>query len=90
MTKNHQFFIEEEAARCLLCVDAPCSQACKHGDPARAMRAVRFGNAALAKQWIDSCSDAELEAAEQACIHYDRPVRIRQIAAQLPYTQIAA
>ncbi len=81
---NHQFFIDEEAARCLLCADGPCSQACKHGDPARAMRAVRFGNAALAKQWIASCSADDLEAAEQACIHYDRPVRIRDIAAQLP------
>ena len=84
MTKKHQFFIEEEAARCLLCADGPCSQACTHGDPARAMRAVRFGNAALAKQWIASCTAEELEAAEQACIHYDRPVRIRDIVAQLP------
>ena len=36
--------IEEEAARCLLCADAPCSKACKTGDPARAIRAIRFGN----------------------------------------------
>ena len=24
-----------EASRCLLCADAPCSKACKGGDPAR-------------------------------------------------------
>lgn len=36
--------IYEEAARCLLCADAPCSKACKNGDPARAIRAVRPSN----------------------------------------------
>ncbi len=76
--------IHEEAARCLLCANAPCSKACKTGDPARAVRAVRFGNAAIAKQWIKACSEEDLEAAEKACIHYDRPVRIREIARQLP------
>ena len=40
--------IHEEAARCLLCADAPCSQVCKKGDPARAIRAIRFGNESLA------------------------------------------
>ena len=32
--------IQEEAARCLLCVDAPCSKVCKNGDPARAVGAI--------------------------------------------------
>ena len=27
--------IYEEASRCLLCQDAPCTKACQHGDPAR-------------------------------------------------------
>ena len=31
--------IYEEASRCLLCQDAPCTKACQHGDPARAIRA---------------------------------------------------
>lgn len=30
----------EEANRCLLCQDAPCTKACKSGDPARAIRAI--------------------------------------------------
>ena len=76
--------IQEEAARCLLCVDAPCSKAAGKGDVARAVRAVRFDNAAMAARWLAGCSDVGLEAAEKACIHYDRPVRIREIAKALP------
>ena len=75
--------LEEEAARCLLCVDAPCSQACKKGDPARAIRAIRFGNEKLAGKWVAECTDADLEAAEKACIHYDRPIRIREMLSPL-------
>ena len=70
---------KEEASRCLLCNDAPCSKACKTGDPARAIRAIRFDNSKCATQWVRRCSDAELEAAEKACIHYDRPIRIREM-----------
>ena len=76
--------IQEEAARCLFCADAPCSRACGKGDPARAVRAVRFGNEALARQWVAGCDEADLEAAEKACIHYDRPIRIREIVKALP------
>ncbi|MCR5661411.1 MAG: FAD-dependent oxidoreductase [bacterium] len=37
--------IMEEAQRCLLCHDAPCSQACPAGtDPAKFIRSVRFRN----------------------------------------------
>ena len=33
----------EEAARCLLCHDAPCSQGCPAGtDPAKFIRSIRF------------------------------------------------
>lgn len=76
--------LQEEAARCLLCHDAPCSKACGKGDVARAIRAVRFDNAALAKQWIENCSEQDLEKAQSACIHYDRPVRILEMGKQLP------
>ena len=35
----------EEASRCLLCHDAPCSKACPAGtDPAKFIRSVRFRN----------------------------------------------
>jgi hypothetical protein len=76
--------ILEEAARCLFCADAPCSKACKNGDPARAIRSVRFGNQALARQWVKDCSEEELVAAEKACIHYDFPIRIRELVKALP------
>ncbi len=73
-----------EASRCLLCADAPCSKACKSGDPARAIRAIRFGNQAIARRWVKDCTEQELEAAEKACIHYDFPIRIRKIVKELP------
>ena len=82
--------IKEEASRCLLCVDAPCSKQCKKGDPARAIRAIRFGNEALAGSWVAECNDQELEAAERACIHYDRPIRIRELLRSVGYETAAA
>ena len=79
--------IYEEANRCLLCADAPCSKVCKNGDPARAIRAIRFGNEKLAALWISQCSDEDLEAAERVCIHYDRPIRIKEMLASLQLPQ---
>ncbi len=76
MKKQHY---KEEAARCLLCENAPCTAACSHGDPARMLRAIRFDNSLNAGKWIVDCTDEDLEAAENACIHYDRPIRIREI-----------
>ena len=55
---NKTMHLQEEAARCLLCADAPCSKVCKNGDPARAIRAIRFGNEAIAGQWLDKCNEA--------------------------------
>ena len=71
--------IYEEASRCLLCKDAPCTKACKTGDPARAIRAIRFDNHKPALRWVKDCSDDDLERAEQACIHYNWPVRIKEV-----------
>ena len=71
--------IYEEASRCLLCQDAPCTKACKTGDPARAIRAIRFDNHKPALQWVKDCTDADLERAEQACIHNNWPIRIKEI-----------
>jgi len=71
------FNIYEEANRCLLCQDAPCTKACQSGDPARALRAIRFDNHHMASLWVKECTDADLERAEQACIHYNWPIRIK-------------
>lgn len=78
--------IREEAARCLLCADGACTKACPENfDPARAVRAVRFENERQAAVNVDAgvCSGCSGEC-EKACIHYDFPVRIREIVSQLP------
>ena len=77
--KTRKVNVYEEANRCLLCQDAPCTKACKTGDPARAIRAVRFDNHKPALRWVKDCTDADLERAEQACIHYNWPIRIREM-----------
>ena len=82
-----KFHIKEEAERCLLCVDAPCSKACSKGDPARAIRAARFDNIEGASKYLEGCSEKDLEAAQNACIHYDYPVRIKEIAQALPKSE---
>ena len=78
--------IYDEARRCLLCADAPCSKACQKGDPARAIRAIRFDNERMARQWVAACSEDDLLNAEKACIHYDRPIRIREMLRGVPVT----
>ena len=78
-TKIRRMNIYEEAGRCLLCLDAPCTKACKTGDPARAIRAIRFDNHKPALRWVKDCTDDDLERAEQACIHYNWPIRIKEM-----------
>ena len=63
--------VNEEVARCLLCENAPCGQ-----KAARALRALRFENHWTAAELFDQLNDAEIAAAEAACIHYDKPIRI--------------
>lgn len=81
----HSMKINEEAVRCLLCENAPCASACSKGcDPARAIRAIRFGNEKGAGQFFGSeCSECKAEC-ENACVHYDRPLRIKEIASNIP------
>ena len=58
-----------------------------NGDPARAIRAIRFDNEKNAWQWTKDCSEADLSRAEEACIHYDRPIRIRELLAAVDHEQ---
>ena len=81
---NKRINLNEEAGRCLFCENAPCSAACKNGDPARAVRAGRFDNEKIAARWLESCTEEDLAAAEAACIHYDSHIRLRKIAKALP------
>ena len=81
--------IYEEASRCLLCEDAPCTRACGTGDPARAIRAIRFDNHKPALRWVNECTDADLERAEQACIHPGGPVRIKEMVRSIGPDDVA-
>ena len=75
----------EEASRCLLCHDAPCTAACLKGqDPARALRAIRFANADAAPLSLDpsACSGCDAPC-EKACIRCGRPVGIVETAGKL-------
>lgn len=76
--------LQQEAERCLLCVQAPCNQACpKNLQPARGLRALRFDNGANAGRWLTAaCIDCDAPC-EEACLHPDFPVRIKQSAKQL-------
>ncbi len=76
----------EEAARCLLCAAPPCSAACRRSfDPAGMVRSVRFENEEGGAERLEAavCLDCPGDC-EAACLHYDRPIRIRALCAQLP------
>lgn len=78
----------EEAARCLLCHDAPCSKGCPAGtDPAKFIRSIRFRNVKGAAEIIrennvlgGSCAHVcpYDRLCEQACSRcgIDRPIQI--------------
>lgn len=78
--------IQEEASRCLLCHHAACTRACPHGgDPARAVRAIRFDNTAGAAAAVDSAVCRRCDGdCERACVHDDRPLRLQKMLETLP------
>lgn len=81
----------EEAARCLLCHDAPCSKACPaKTDPARFIRAVRFRNMKGAVEVVRENNSlagvcARVCPTEKLCMDacsrcgIDKPIEIAQI-----------
>lgn len=89
--KFHEITIQEEASRCLMCYDAPCSKACPAGsDPAAFIKAIRLNNRrGGARQTLDSNMFGAVCAAtcpaskycEGACIRkkIDRPVDISML-----------
>ncbi len=70
--------VKEEIARCLLCAEAPCGE-----KVSRALRALRFENLWTARELLGQLNDAEIAAAEAACIHYDKPIRIAELRSAL-------
>lgn len=83
----------EEASRCLLCDDAPCSKECPAGtDPGRFIRSIRFRNfkgaaMTIRENNILAASCAEIcpqeRLCEKACSRcgIDRPIRIGRLQA---------
>lgn len=79
-----------ESTRCLVCHDAPCTQACPRGnDPARGVRAHRFENNYCVGMFLneDMCADCDAPC-EKACIHPDFPLRIKQMAKGVAAKQV--
>lgn len=78
--------INKEAARCLLCADGVCDKACKSGyKPAEMIRSVFFENSENAATFVSKsvCGNCRGDC-ESACIHYDEPIRIREMVKMLP------
>ena len=90
-TKVYPLLIREEAARCILCYDAPCSAACPAGtDPGKFIRSLRFDNPKGAIETIKTnnvlggvCASVcpSKSYCEGACSRsaLDRPIPIRKI-----------
>lgn len=75
-----------ESTRCLVCHDAPCTAACvRNNDPARGIRALRFENDYCVGMFLneDMCAGCDAPC-EKSCIHPDFPIRIKQIAENIP------
>ena len=88
--KYKDIIMAQEAARCMLCTDAPCTAACSRSlDPAKAVRAIRFDNSSVAGAYInkESCADCPAQC-QSACTHFDRPIRIKETALNLKASEL--
>lgn len=76
--------IIDESSKCLMCKQAPCTAACPKGqNPSRGIRALRFDNKNNAGIYFgEACADCPAPC-ESVCIHYDQPIRIKQLAAMV-------
>jgi len=54
------------------------------------MRAIRFDNSKMATRWVADCSDTDLEAAEKACIHYNWPIRLKEVLRNISPDEVTA
>lgn len=76
-------YVNEEAGRCLLCDNAPCSKACKRMDVASVIRSVRFENniggaASIADEGCIGCTDRNcMKVCNRAKV--DKPIDIPSI-----------
>lgn len=83
MRKQTKIILEQQAAQCLLCYDAPCTQKCEKGlNPAAMLRSIRFENFHGAANAVDCavCSSCS-HSCVSAC---PKKVPIEKIAKLLP------
>ncbi|MDL2267070.1 NAD-dependent dihydropyrimidine dehydrogenase subunit PreA [Desulfovibrio sp. OttesenSCG-928-G15] len=74
-------WLRNEAARCLLCHEAPCAAACVEGlAPDARLRSLRFDNPPLFAGTV-FCADCAAPC-EPACLHPDFPIRIKTALTQ--------
>ena len=74
----------EEAARCLLCHDAPCSKGCPAGtDPAKFIRSIRFrndrGEAELVQEYVLMTDCAKKLAADAESTNRSKSANCRDM-----------
>ena len=83
MSRRTKITLEQQAAQCMLCYDAPCTAACGLGaDPAAMVRSIRFENlsgAAAAMKNVACVSCAH--SCESACL---QKLPLAEMAAALP------
>lgn len=84
MGNNHSLNLtlaSEETARCLLCHDAPCSEACpKEQAPDRLVRSLRFENLQGAARHMADCGTCS-GPCENTCIALSGPLKLRRLGA---------
>ncbi len=84
--------VASEASRCMACVAAECTRNCSKAlDPAKALFSLRLKNHTTAASIFnrETCENCDAPC-EKACVHYDHPIRIREIAMTLEPKEIHA
>jgi dihydropyrimidine dehydrogenase (NAD+) subunit PreA len=88
-TKYDQLVLHEEAARCLICHEPACTQACPKGiDAGKFVRSLRFDNlaGALDKAVCDCKPENGKAPCESACVHPVTPIQLtRMMKVSDPY-----
>ena len=73
--KYAEQILNNESARCMLCAEAPCTAACQ----------ARFEIAAVVAGYVSAARCAECSGeCESACLHYESPVKIREMIKAAP------
>lgn len=90
MSRRTKITLEQQAAQCMLCYDAPCTAACGLGaDPAAMVRSIRFENLSGAAATMKnvacvSCAHSCESACPQKMPLAEMAAHFRRAAAQKP------